>query len=68
MFLIYISNICVIFVMSGYLKLSTKEYSKASRMFSPSFQDLKEIIQASFKEKIMEIEYLTQDNMEDLEG
>ena len=37
-------------------------------MFSPSFQDFKEIIQANFKQKIMEIEYLIQDIMEDLKG
>ena len=69
-FFIYISNICVSFVMQGYLKLSTKEYSKASRMFSPSFQDLKEIFQANFKERIMEIwrEYLIPYLLEDLKG
>jgi hypothetical protein len=32
------------------LKVSTKEYSKVSRMFSPSFHNLKEIIQANFEE------------------
>ena len=37
-------------------------------MFSPSFQDLKEIIQANFKEKIIEMEYLIQDIMEHLKG
>ena len=34
------------------MKISTKEYSQDSQMFSPSFQDLKEIIQANFKERI----------------
>ena len=69
-FFIYISNICVSFVMYGYLKLSTKQYSKASRMFSPSFQDLKKIVQANFRERIMEIwrEYLIPYLLEDLRG
>ena len=39
-------------------------------MFSPSFQDLKEIIQANFKERIMEIwrEYLIPYLLEYLKG